>query len=234
MPQLQRKTEASHSVDDTLKSVPADPLLEVVPTDKSADTTNDGLDTFAEKVSTDQPFVPVDVPSTQMDKGKSIMVEQDLPSRKKSKQEIANEKLSEQVAAQLQAAEFDADAKRAAEMKESEALARKIQADLDKMSIPISHSLPAERQKELDEISKHLTAEHWTNLATQVSSNPDLSKSILGDAFHDNDYAEKIVEAVKLKKKAQAERKAKEKRDKPSTKVQIKDYMRIFVCFWLD
>ena len=114
-------------------------------------------------------------------------------------------------------------------MKESEALARKIQADLDMMGTPISHTLPAEGQKELDEISKHLTAEHWANLATQVSSNHDLAKSVLGDALHDDDYAERMVEAVKLKQKAEAERKVKEKRDKPWTRAQIKDYMSTFV-----
>ena len=65
----------------------------------------------------------------------------------------------------MQAKEDATEDKRAKEMKESEALARKIQADLDKMGDPLTHTLPAERQKELDEIAKHLSAEHWDKLA---------------------------------------------------------------------
>ena len=56
-----------------------------------------------------------------------------------------------------------------------------------------------------------------------------MAKSVLGDAFHDDDFAERMVEAAKLKKKAEAERKAKKKRDKPWTRAQIRDYMRTFV-----
>jgi dihydroxyacetone kinase len=63
------------------------------------------------------------------------------------------------VAALWQAKEEAAKTKRELDMKASEELARKIQADLDRMGTPITHTLPAERQKELDEIAKSLSAE---------------------------------------------------------------------------
>lgn len=113
-------------------------------------------------------------------------------------------------------------------MKASEALARKIQADLDQMGDPLTHILLAERQKDLDEIFKHLSAEQWDNLATQVSARLDLEKSVLGVAYHEADFAKRMVEAAKLKKRPEAERIAKEKRDKPWKKAKIRDYMRIF------
>ena len=81
----------------------------------------------------------------------------------------------------------------------------------------------------MDEISKQFTAAHWDTLESQVTSNLDLTQSILGDDFDMDDYAEKMVALVKQKRKAEAEKKAKEKRDKPWTKAQIIDYMRTFV-----
>jgi hypothetical protein len=114
-------------------------------------------------------------------------------------------------------------------MKASEELARKIQDDLDRMRTPITHTLSTERQKELDEIAKLLSAEQWDTLATQVSAQPDLAKSVLGADYHETDFAKRMVETVKLQKKAEAERKAKEMRDKPWTKVKIRNYMRTFV-----
>jgi hypothetical protein len=66
-------------------------------------------------------------------------------------------------------------------------------------------------------------------LATQVSAKPDLAKSVLGADYHDTYFAKRRVESVKLQKKAEAKRKAKKLRDKPWTKVQIRNYMRNFV-----
>ena len=52
-------------------------------------------------------------------------------------------------------------------------------------------------------------------MATQVSFRHDLAKSVLGAAYHEADFAKRMVEAAKLNKKAEAVRIAKEKRDKP-------------------
>ena len=76
-------------------------------------------------------------------------------------------------------------------MKASEVLARKIQADLDSMGTPITSTLPAERQKESDEIAKSLSAEQWVTLATQVSLKPDLAKSVMGVDYNASDFAKK-------------------------------------------
>lgn len=80
------------------KETSADPMPKVVPADESADLHIDCPDGSQAKDSTDQHSAPPEATSTQKDKGKSVMVDQDIPSRKKSKQELANEKLSELVA----------------------------------------------------------------------------------------------------------------------------------------
>ena len=97
-------------------------------------------------------------------------------------------------------------------MKASEALAKKIQPDLDRMGTPITTTLPAERQKELDEIAKSLSAQQWEHLASQVSAKSDLVKSVMGADFNTDDFAERMAETVRLQKRAEAEQKAKELR----------------------
>lgn len=102
--------------------------------------------------------VPPEAISTQKVKGKSILIEPTSPPREKSKEELANEKLSELVAAHLQAKEDAVETKNDLDMKASEALAKKIQAYLDRMGTPFTTTLPAERKKELDELAKSLSA----------------------------------------------------------------------------
>jgi hypothetical protein len=81
------------------KETSADPMPKVVPADESAALHVDCPDGSPAKASTDQHSVPPEATSTKKDKGKSVMVNQYIPSRKKSKQELANEKLGELVAA---------------------------------------------------------------------------------------------------------------------------------------
>ncbi|PWA74407.1 Vesicle-associated membrane protein 722 [Artemisia annua] len=62
-----------------------------------------------------------------------------LPSWKKSKKELELERLSEQVAADLEAAELANEAKRQEELRQSELMARNIQEDLDKHDSTETH-----------------------------------------------------------------------------------------------
>lgn len=81
-------------------------------------------------------------------------------------------------------------ARKEEELRLQEELARKIQADLDKEGLPTPTTLSADRQRELDEVSKKFTAEHWDNLTTQVTSNPTLAQTVLGDTFDVEDYVQ--------------------------------------------
>ena len=113
------------------------------------------------------------------------------------------------------------------DLKASEALAQKIQDDLDKMGPQYTTILPAERKKELDEIAKNLTAEQWENLAEQAASKPNLGKSELG--VDNPDFVQLMVERGRLLRQQEAEIKAKHQKERPWTKNEIKKYMRNFV-----
>ena len=82
-PSKETSVQASSDKDTT-----TDPMPKLVSIYESADIPTDGLDGSIEKVSTDQSSIPTNATSTQIDKGKSVVVEQDPPSRKKTKQEL--------------------------------------------------------------------------------------------------------------------------------------------------
>ena len=81
----------------------------------------------------------------------------------------------------------------------------------------------------MDEASHKFTTEHWDNIVPQVTTNPSLAQTILGDAFDGDDYVKQMVELGNQRKRAEVERKSKEKREKPMSLVQLRDFMRTFV-----
>lgn len=199
---VRRKHSANKSsVDATMKDTVPDPLPEV-DLGTSADIQVDSPD-----VPRVQPSDPPETTSHKVDKGKSILIDQGSPPRVKSKEELANEILSENVVAQCQAKEEVAAQKIKLDFNASVELAKKIQADLDMMGPPIPSTLTAERKKELDDIAKNLSADQWDNLAQQAASIPNLGDSVLN--VHTNDFAKMMVERGKLLKQHEEELKAK-------------------------
>ncbi|GJR97921.1 hypothetical protein Tco_0270095 [Tanacetum coccineum] len=63
----------------------------------------------------------------------------------------------------------------------------------------------------------------------QVHANAGLSSELLGADVNDDNFAERMVALINQRKRAFAEQTAKEKRDKPMTPAQQREYMRIFV-----
>ncbi|PWA40118.1 hypothetical protein CTI12_AA565800 [Artemisia annua] len=126
--------DTMESADQGVKDSATDPLHHVsagqpttkVPTDAASTVTPVTIPAVAVPsiVSTDQSGVSADKPtdpaSIGINKGKSVMLEPALPSRKKSKKELELERLSEQVAANLVAADLANEAKRQEELSGSE------------------------------------------------------------------------------------------------------------------
>lgn len=89
--------------------------------------------------------------------------------------------------------------------------------------------MPIARQRELDAAIGEFDEADWMHIGNQVVSNPALAREILGYNVVEEDYATRMVEIMKQKKKADAEQKAKAKRDKPPTPAQQRNIMREFV-----
>ncbi|GJW65278.1 putative reverse transcriptase domain-containing protein [Tanacetum coccineum] len=63
----------------------------------------------------------------------------------------------------------------------------------------------------------------------QVHANTGLSSELLGADVNDDNFAERMVALINQRKRAFAEQTDKEKRDKPMTPAQQREYMRVFV-----
>ncbi|GKC97420.1 hypothetical protein Tco_1167695 [Tanacetum coccineum] len=66
------------------------------------------------------------------------------------------------------------------------------------------------------------------NLA-RLQANPDLSSTIFGVDFIDDDFAAKMAALVNSQRKELAEQRAQERRDRPMTPAQLRKYMRTYV-----
>ncbi|GJY21611.1 hypothetical protein Tco_0394177 [Tanacetum coccineum] len=67
------------------------------------------------------------------------------------------------------------------------------------------------------------------NNFARFQAKPDLSSTIFGVDFTDNDFAAKMVDLVTSQRKELAEQRAKERRDRPMTPAQLRQYMRTYV-----
>lgn len=90
-------------------------------------------------------------------------------------------------------------------------------------------TLPIERQRELDAAIPNFDESDWQNIGAQVIATPGLATEFLGENVHQDDWASGIVQLMKQRHKAEAEKIAKAKRDKPMTQAQQKEYMRTYV-----
>jgi hypothetical protein len=117
--------------------------------------------------------------------------------------------------------------------KKSTELAKELQAKYDsKFQSAINKyvsTLPLARQRDLDAAIPNFDEADWMHIRRQVVSNPGLARDILGGNVNEVDYVPGIVELMKQRRKAEAERIAKAKRDKPMTQAQQRNYMRDFV-----
>ena len=96
-------------------------------------------------------------------------------------------------------------------------LQAKYDAEFQNATTRYVSSLPPTRQRELDAAVADFDEADWMQIGNQVVSNPVLAREILGDAVLVEDYATKMFEVMKLRRKAEAEKKAKAKRDKHPT-----------------
>ncbi|GJS32922.1 hypothetical protein Tco_0531304 [Tanacetum coccineum] len=69
----------------------------------------------------------------------------------------------------------------------------------------------------------------WDIILARLQANPDLSSTIFGVEFTDDDFAARMVALVNSRRKELAEQRAQERRDRPMTPSQLRQYMRTYV-----
>ncbi|GKA44559.1 hypothetical protein Tco_0737283 [Tanacetum coccineum] len=177
-------------------------------------------------VPTDGDFAPAHSTSPSRDpfKGKGV-AEPSSPVSKRTKKQLADERLSEIEAARLEALERERSEKEKAEIARQDAIYAKQLEQEEEMSA----SQRETRQAEVLSSAKHYSDADWIDIMAQVHANAGLSSEFLGADVNDDNFAERMVSLINQRKRAFAEQTAKEKRDKPMTPAQQREYMRVFV-----
>ncbi|GJR73499.1 hypothetical protein Tco_0085864 [Tanacetum coccineum] len=85
------------------------------------------------------------------------------------------------------------------------------------------------RQREVLASAANYSDAAWDIILARLQANPDLSSTIFGVDFPDDDFAAKMVALVNSWRKELAEQRAQERRDRPMTPAQLRQYMRTYV-----
>ncbi|GJU43946.1 hypothetical protein Tco_1201212 [Tanacetum coccineum] len=157
-------------------------------------------------------------------KGKGVAVEAHSPTPDKTFKQLAEERLGWEAAQRLQAQELaDFEKQRAESILKDANLARQMSQDFELTKDQ------RKRQQEVLTSTANYSDAAWDIILARLQSNPDLSSTIFGVEFTNDDIAARMVELVNTRRKELAEQRAQERRERPMTPSQLRQYMRTYV-----
>nr|GEY66267.1 JmjC domain-containing protein [Tanacetum cinerariifolium] len=165
--------------------------------------------TAASTVPAGSPNVPTNVPSSAAPtgvsrKGKSPMMEEDIPVKARTFKQMEEDRLGEEAAKRLHDEEM-------AQMERQRA------------------KMQRKRQQDVIDSTMYYNKDDWLNIRAQVEANASLSKTLLGDDVSEDNFPAKMAALIKKKRQALAEQLFKERQNRPMTQAQQKAYMRQYV-----
>ncbi|GJT11335.1 hypothetical protein Tco_0858377, partial [Tanacetum coccineum] len=163
-------------------------------------------------------------PSRDPFKGKGV-AKPSSPVSKRAKKQLADERLSEIEVARLEALERERSEKEKAKIARQDAIYAKQLEKEEEMYA----SQRETKQAEVLSSTKHYSDADWSDIIAQVHANASLSSELLGPDVNEDNFTERMVALSNQRKRAFFERTAKEKRDRPMTPAQQREYMRVFV-----
>ncbi|GJX86707.1 hypothetical protein Tco_0337481 [Tanacetum coccineum] len=157
-------------------------------------------------------------------KGKGVAVEEPTPTQDNTFKQLEEERLGWEAAQRLQAQELaDLEKQRAESLMKDANLARQMAQDFEMTEDQ------RKRQQEVLASAGNYSDAIWDTILARLQANPDLSSTIFGVDFTDDDFAAKMVALVNSRRKELAEQWAQEQRDRPMTPAQLRQYMRTYV-----
>nr|GEU38868.1 ribonuclease H-like domain-containing protein [Tanacetum cinerariifolium] len=167
------------------------------------------IPTAASTVPAGSPNVPTDVPSSVApagvsSKGKSPMLEEDIPVTARTFKQMEEDRLGKEAAKRLHDEEM-------AQMKRQRA------------------EVQRKRQQDVLDSAMYYNEADWLNISAQVEANASLSKTLLGDDVSEDNFPARMTALIKRKRQALVEKLAKERQNWPMTQAQQKPYMRQYV-----
>nr|GEW13131.1 JmjC domain-containing protein [Tanacetum cinerariifolium] len=153
--------------------------------------------------------VPADVspsvaPAGVSNKGKSLMVEEDIPVKARTFKQMEEDRLSKEATKRLHDEE---------------------QAQMDRQRA----ELQRRRQQEVLDSAMYYNEVDWINIRAQVEANASLSKTLLGDDVSEDNFSARMAALIKRKIQTLTEKLAQEKQNRPMTQAQQRTYMRLVV-----
>ncbi|GJZ69914.1 hypothetical protein Tco_0633464 [Tanacetum coccineum] len=132
------------------------------------------------------------------------MVEEDPPIKERSFRQIEEDRLGAEAARKL--------------YEEEQAELARVQAELKK-----------KRQADVINSAKYYTDADWSDIMGQVHANQGLTVDLLGPDVNEDNFAERMVALIADRRTKFEAQRLQEKRNKPMTFAQQKDFMRTFV-----
>nr|GEY38449.1 RNA-directed DNA polymerase, eukaryota [Tanacetum cinerariifolium] len=143
--------------------------------------------TAASAIPADSPKVPTTIPADSLNvpagissKGKSLMVEEDIPVTARTFRQMEEDRQGKEAAKWLHDEEM-------AHMERERADAQR------------------KRQQEVLKSAMHYNESDWLNIRTQVKANASLSKTLLGDDLSEDNFPARMAALIKQKRQALAE-----------------------------
>ncbi|GJS79520.1 hypothetical protein Tco_0729401 [Tanacetum coccineum] len=137
-------------------------------------------------------------------KGKSPMVEEDPPIKERSFRQMEEDRLGAEAARKL--------------YEEEQAELARVQEEMKK-----------KRQEDVINSAKYYTDADWSDIMGQVHANQGLTADLLGPDVNEDNFAERMVALIAERRRKFEAQRLQEKRNKPMTFAQQKDFMRTFV-----
>nr|GEW92548.1 JmjC domain-containing protein [Tanacetum cinerariifolium] len=144
------------------------------------------------KVPTAIPADSLNVPAGISGKGKSLMVEEDIPITARTFRQMEEDRQGKEAAKRLHDEEM-------AHMERERAYAKR------------------KRQQEVLKSAMHYNKSDWLNIRAQVKANTSLSKTLLGDDLSEDNFPARMAALIKQKRQALAEQLFKERQNRPLT-----------------
>ncbi|GJX74762.1 hypothetical protein Tco_0313357 [Tanacetum coccineum] len=157
-------------------------------------------------------------------KGKGVAVEEPTLTHDKTFKQLEEERLGWEAAQRLQAQELaDFEKQRAESLMKDANLARQMSQDFEMTEDQ------RKRQQEVLASAANYSDAAWDIILARLQANPDLTSTIFGVEFTDDDFAARMVELVNTRRKELAEQRAQERRERPMTPSQLRQYMRTYL-----
>ncbi|GJS71973.1 hypothetical protein Tco_0704814 [Tanacetum coccineum] len=146
------------------------------------------------------------------------------PTQDTTFKQLEEERLGWEAAQRLQAQELaDFEKQRVESLMKDDNLARQMSQDFEMTEAQ------RKRQQEVLASAANYSDAAWDIILARLQENPDLTSIIFGVEFTDDDFAARMVELVNTRRKELAEQRAQERRERPMTPSQLRQYMRTYV-----